>query len=256
MLIPLIIALLGCIIAGTWDLFTTDIPDEVSESMIVLGIFYWAIKSLQVESLKPLLISLTIGILFLLFGYILYKTGQWGGGDAKILASLGFLLPFFGNMQYFPLNLIINVFAVGSVYVIIYSLLLGISKNIFPKFFEDIPKISFVLSIILIISGFFIPNRELSILVVLFGFLILFWYYAKTIEKYIFTRRVHVSKVKVGDVLFSSKEWEGITKEELDKLKKGKKKYVKIKEGIRFGPVFFFALLFTILYGNLLFLIL
>ncbi len=251
MFIPLVIALIGCAIAGLWDLFTTDIPDEVSESMIIFGIFYWILKSLQLGTLKPLLMSLSVGIIFFLFGYVLYKTGQWGGGDAKLLAGIGFLVPFYGNMKYFPLHLVMNVFVVGAIYVILYSIVVGFVNNIWKKFYDEIPKTSLFASLLVIIVGLLIPNRFVSLSVGLLGFLIIFWYYAKTIEKHVFVKRIPTSKLKVGDVLFESKEWEGITKEELEKLRK--KKYVKIKEGVRFGPVFFFALLLTVLYGNVLF---
>ncbi len=256
MIIPLIIALLGCTIAGVWDLYTTDIPDEVSESMMIFGGFYWFIESLLIQNIKPFLISLSVGILFFAFGYILYKTGQWGGGDAKLLSGVGFLIPFYKGIPYFSLAFVINVFVVGAVYVIIYALILGAMKNVFPKFFKEIPKIPLLVSLILIISGLFIPSRITAVLTELTGILILFWYYAKTIENHIFKRRVRISDVKVGDVLLKSKEWEGITYDELKKLKRSKKKYVTIKEGVRFGPVFLFALIFTILYGNLIFLFL
>ncbi|MCS7106355.1 MAG: hypothetical protein NZ942_03500, partial [Candidatus Aenigmarchaeota archaeon] len=58
------------------------------------------------------------------------------------------------------------------------------------------------------------------------------------------------SKLKVGDVLAESKLWEGITQKDLIKIKKSGKKYVVIKEGVRFAPAFPLALLFTLYFGD------
>ncbi len=69
-------------------------------------------------------------------------------------------------------------------------------------------------------------------------------------------KRIPVSKLRVGDVLLSSKLWEGITEKELKRIKRSGKRYVRIKEGVRFGPAFPLALLFTIYFGDtILFLI-
>ena len=46
------------------------------------------------------------------------------------------------------------------------------------------------------------------------------------------------------------KIWEGITEKELKKIKKSGKKFIWIKEGVRFAPAFPLALLFTILVGD------
>ncbi len=250
MFIPIFLALLGSVIAGIWDLFTTDIPDEVTDSMIALGLFYWILESLKLGTIIPFSTSFIVGILFLAFGYILYKTGQWGGGDAKLLGAIGFLVPIF-NTTMFPLHFLTNVFVVGAVYTVLYAIIIGAMHGAITKFFKETPIYITLISVLIMISAFFFERVEGEI-IFLFGFLVLFFFYAKYIEKKVFVRRIPVSKLKVGDVLFSSKEWVGITEKELAKLKR--KKYVKIKEGIRFGIVFFLALTVTLLYGNVLFL--
>ncbi len=251
MIIPILIAIIGSTIAGIWDLFTTDIPDEVTDTMIIFGIFYWIFESLKLETPVPILMSAAIGFVFFIFGYAMYKTGQWGGGDAKLLVAIGVLLPFYKNAM-FPLAFLINVFVVGALYTIIYSIIIGIWTNSIAKFFRETPRFVEFLSLAMMILAIFLPKQP-GIIVFLTGFLLIFWYYAKFIEKNLFVKKIPASKLKVGDVLYASKEWVGITEEELRKLKKSKKT-VTIKEGIRFGPVFLFALLFTLIYGNLLFL--
>lgn len=252
MFIPIFLALLGSAVAGIWDLFTTDIPDEVTDSMIALGVFYWAVESLKLGTIVPLATSIAVGVLFLAFGYVLYKTGQWGGGDAKLLGAIGFLIPIF-KTSLFPLHFLTNVFVVGAVYTVLYAITVGLLYGSIAKFFKETPLYITLISIAIMVSAFFFERIEGEI-IFLFGFLVLFFFYAKYIEKNVFVRRIPVSKLKVGDVLLSSKEWVGITEKELTKIKR-KYKYVKVKEGVRFGIVFFFALIATFLYGNLLFLL-
>ena len=74
--------------------------------------------------------------------------------------------------------------------------------------------------------------------------------FARTVENVGFKRRIHISKLKLGDVLLDNKLWEGITEKELKKLKKSRKKFVWIKEGVRFAPTFPIALLFTLYFGD------
>jgi hypothetical protein len=44
--------------------------------------------------------------------------------------------------------------------------------------------------------------------------------------------------------------WEGITEKELEKIKKSGRKYIYIKEGVRFAPTFPLALIFTLWFGD------
>ena len=85
-----------------------------------------------------------------------------------------------------------------------------------------------------------------------FGFF-LFWKFAKTVENVGFKKKISVSKLREGDVLESSRIWEGITKEQLRKIKNSGKKYVKIKDGVRFAPSFSLALIFTYFQGDAIF---
>lgn len=80
--------------------------------------------------------------------------------------------------------------------------------------------------------------------------------FAKSVEEIGFRRKIPISKLRVGDMLDESRELEGITEKQLEKIKKSGKRVVVIKEGIRFGPAFPLALLFTLFFGDaILFLI-
>lgn len=266
-----VVALVGSTAAGLYDLKTTEIPDEVPYVMMGIGIIGNLIKSYLVWSYWPILLSMVVGLGFLGFGFFMYYTGQWGGGDAKILSAIGFLVPvlpqeFTTSMMFpFPLSFFFNVFLVGAVYMILYAIVLSlINRKIWSAFFEDLranAKMIVVLNVLLVVSlvAFGIAFAKyyqagmvifsVTIIVISSGFFLL-WKFVKTVENVGFKRKIPMSQLKVGDVPLDYKVWEGITEKELKKIKSSGKKYIWIKEGVRFAPAFPMALLFTILVGD------
>jgi len=275
-LIPLIVAFAGSIYAALWDLKTTEIPDEIPHAMIVFALLFYGIQSIIESNYWIFLNSLIYGGVIFALGFIMYYAGQWGGGDAKILAAIIFLLPVASTTLPFPLTYLLNVFIVGAGYMILYSFVLALmNRKIFSAFFVDVKKQKAVLALgsIALFATFAIINYSILVLlsypvnylslfrnslIPLFAAIGLFviWRFAKAVEDVGFKKKISLSKLKVGDVLIDSKIWEGITEKQLKKIKKSGKKFVWIKEGVRFAPTFPLALLFTLLYGDFLFLIL
>jgi len=270
-IILFVVALIGSTIAALFDLKTTEIPDEIPYVMMAVGIIGHLIKSYLVWSYWPFLLSMIVGLGFLGFGFFMYYIGQWGGGDAKILSAMGFLVPVlpqeFKTSLMFPLpvSFFFNVFLVGAAYMIVYALFLSIiNRKIWSVFFGDLKanaKMIVVLNILLIAFLFifgitFVKYYQadmilfsVMILVISSGFFLL-WKFVKTVENVGFKRKIPMSQLKVGDVPLDYKIWEGITEKELKKIKGSGKKYVWIKEGVRFAPAFPLALIFTILVGD------
>jgi len=218
---------------------------------------------------------MTFGVSFLAFGFFLYYTGQWGGGDAKILSSLGFLLPDFSlnkSVFPFPVSLLFNVFFLGTIYMIAYMIIFSIfNKRIFRTFLDDLRQfrrneiflmIAVMVSITLIliptfpIIGFFRTIYSFLGFFSLATFIYFLYKFVRIVERVGFRRKIKVSELKEGDVLEDSKIWEGLKKEEVERIKKSGKKYVTIKEGVRFAPVFFISLIFTISFGDFIFFVL
>jgi len=273
--ILIIVALVGSAIAGFVDLKTTEIPDEIPYIMMGVGIIAHIIESIVLSSYNPILYSAIAGFGFLLFGFFMYYTGQWGGGDAKLLSALGFLLPTlsskFSAKLFFPfsLSLFFNVFFIGAIYMIVYAIVLAfIEKKIWYTFVHELranSKILVILNVavfilligfgVLAIKHFFtisfldLLKIEIKIILLSIG-LFLVWRFSKTVEEVGFKKKIPVSHLKVGDVLLDSKLWEGLTKEQIKEIKKSGKKYVWIKEGVRFGLAFPLALIFTLLIGD------
>jgi len=256
MLEIILLLLIGLIIASLWDLKTTEVPDEIPYLLIIVGIFYWLIIGSASNDFTNLFYSLTIGSLLLAFGLLLYKLGKWGGADAWLLAAIGYTIPLHNN-QIFMAGFILNFLVVATAYTVIYTLIIGLmNRESFSYLREDLRRNYKI---------FFIPLAFLSFPVYLYSrgvfltsslipsvsifLLLIFWRFAVNIERKIFTRKISSSKIKEGDVL-EEMVWRGLTDQEVERIKKNRK-YVTIKEGIRFVPVFPITLVVTLIYGTL-----
>lgn len=274
-IILLLVAFIGSILASYFDLKTTEIPDKIPYVMMGIGIVGNLIKSYFIWSFWPFLLSVIIGFGFLGFGFVMYYTGQWGGGDAKLLSAIGFLLPNLPpeinvNLFFpFPLAYFFNVFLIGAGYIILYALAMSVkNKKIWSVFFKDLKAnvkiiglFSLALIVFLIVLGIIfvsyypvlmLKDAALFTATVAVSFIGLFvlWKFVKAVENIGFKKKIPISQLRVGDVPIDYKVWEGITEKDLKKIKKSGKKYIWIKEGVRFAPTFPMALLFTILIGD------
>jgi Flp pilus assembly protein protease CpaA len=263
-LLAIFIALAGTIIASYYDLKTTEIPDLLPIVMIIAGIVINALDFIFTKNFENLFLSLLNGILFAAIGFSMYFGGQWGGGDAFLLAAVGFLIPknfFIRNDLPFFFSYLTNLFFLGSIYMIIYSIFYALkNKKTIRNFKGQVKRFSWFflflfisfLAISFLFSYVFFNRIDivLSLLTpTLTCFLMLIWLFSKSVEKS-FIKKIPVSQLKVGDVLMESRRWDGITEKEIEKIRKSGKKYVYIKSGICFAPAFPIALIFTILYGN------
>lgn len=146
--IPLVTALVGTIVAAGWDLKTTEVPDEVFYAMFGIGIAYCLYQSYLAASLMPFFYPILFGGIMFAIGYTMYKLGQWGGADAFLLAIVAFLLPSvpaslgFGSSSQtffpFPFSYFINVFLIGTPYMLIYAAIIASrSRRVQQSFKRD-----------------------------------------------------------------------------------------------------------------------
>jgi Flp pilus assembly protein protease CpaA len=268
-LLLIAIALIGSFAAGLYDLKTSNIPDTLCILMIIAGLFLHSFYSFSTGDFSNLANSLLFGGIFLVFGLLMYHSGQWGGGDGELLIAIGFLLPKLTIVRtYFPfaISFFINSFFIGATYSIFYALILSyrnpfVSKNFFKSIKQPVLLISLTSFLILSVISFFYI-KYFSIIFFLTFILILFWKFSKSIEQG-FYKKILVSKLKVDDMLgedipklkIYKRFIKGLTKEEVKKIRKIKK-YVIVREGIRYGLVFPLTLLFTLLFGDFFFLLL
>ena len=208
----IIIALVGSIFCGLWDLKTSDIPDKICWLMISLGIGLHGLESYLIGSTAPLISSLTVGSIFLAFGIFMYYTGQWGGGDGELLTAIGFTLPTASVLTFFPFPVafFFNLVFLGAFYSVIYVIFLAKMPNVERKgleFYRNVPVKKLMKGDVI---GEDIP-------------------------------RLNIYKRKIR----------GLTEKEILKIRKIKKNVI-VREGIRYGPAFPLALAFTLYYGDLI----
>ncbi|MBU5537626.1 MAG: prepilin peptidase [Candidatus Aenigmatarchaeota archaeon] len=275
--IPLATALAGTTIAAIWDLKTTEVPDQLPYIMIAIALFFYSYQSIIEWSFWPIVNSLIYGLAFLGFGGFMYYIGQWGAADSWILAAIGFLLPvtsqgFESTILPFPLSYFINLFIIGAVYMLLYAFVFALRNRIvFSGFVTDL-KASVNILVIGFIGLFILFYAVgLNITKILYGsidftrafyislypvfsvsVLYLIWKFIKAVELYGFRKKIHISKLKVGDMLLSERKLVGITEEQIKHLKKSGKRYVDIRYGVPFAPAFPVALLITLFYGDLI----
>ncbi|MBR9675457.1 prepilin peptidase [Candidatus Woesearchaeota archaeon] len=265
------------ILASITDIKKREVPDWLSYSLISFGLIFNFVLFLNNNSLIPLLESLT-GLFFgFLLAALMFYTGQWGGGDAKILMGLGSLLgiPLNANelLGDFFLNFNINLFLAGGLYGVLWSVILLFKhKEDFVKKVKELStkKSVFItrrlflgMSASLIIISFFLEELRLSFLSLSVLTLLTFylWLYIKSIEQACMIKKVRPSNLVEGDWIakdfmingkfFVGPKDLGISKEKIGKLlayekKKKKNVFVMVKEGIPFIPSFLLAYLMTI----------
>jgi Flp pilus assembly protein protease CpaA len=274
--IPLLTAFFGSSLAAIFDLKTTEVPDEIPLSMILVAVTFYFFQSFFTQNFNLLLNSLMAGISLLAFGGIMYYFGQWGGADALILSAFGFLLPvipknFASTFFPFPLTYLINSFFVGAAYMLFYAFIFSIrNERIIKKFKQQLKAssrimLSFTLIIFVIFSiltyflklYFPLSLKSLLFIPLLTAFLTLsifiIFKFTKCVEDFGFKRKIPISELKVGDVLLEFKQFRGIKPNEIMKIRRSGKKYVWIKEGVRYAPVFPLTLILTLYLGDLIF---
>jgi Flp pilus assembly protein protease CpaA len=275
----IIIAFLALAIASYTDIKTLEVPDWLSYSLIAIGVGGNLIYSIFYSDFSFILKSLLGLIAAFAIGMLMFYTGQWGGGDSKVLFGLGALLGLEYPLQFglFP-KFLINMLFAGGAYGIIWIIAMAIknkkklAKSLVKEFKEKkaarIRLYSGVASVAALIVIYFLPSFmppqakiTMVILVCFLYFMNYLFVFVRTVERVAMIKMVAPEKLTEGDWIvdvikikgryIAGPKDLGIEKkkiEELIKLKKqGKISKVKVKYGIPFVPSFFIAFLFTIL---------
>jgi Flp pilus assembly protein protease CpaA len=235
----LIISGLAICIATIIDIKKREVPDTLTFSLIFLGLILGIVSSVFSLSFIPLVSS----IAGLIFGYIvgsaLFYTGQWGGGDAKMLMGLGALwgLPiitliregFLVNEIPALLLLFIGIFLAGLVYGLVVVFIKIICKfKTFSKAFYTISHqepynyvrwIIFSVGALCILGGLFFKVIEIQLLFAFLALCFILGYYlflsVKVVEKKLFIKEVPIETITEGEwvakeISISSKEESGV----------------------------------------------
>ncbi|MGY4884676.1 MAG: A24 family peptidase [Nanobdellota archaeon] len=252
----IILGLIWITFAVVQDLRKREIANWLNFSLAIFAIAFRFFYSLFQDQGFSFFFQGVIGLaVFFLIGNLLYYGKVFAGGDAKLMISLGAIIPFSDNFllninAVFTFLLLFLIF--GALYGIIIGLFLGIKnrERFIREFSSQFKKnkktfyISIILGIILLLLAFFeIIFLYLGILIFLSPYV---YFSAKSIDEACMVRKVSTKELTEGDWLYHNikvgrkiieARWSGISKEELFLLRK-KKKEVLIRQGIPFSPVF------------------
>jgi prepilin signal peptidase PulO-like enzyme (type II secretory pathway) len=283
-LIPYTLSFLALLIGSFTDLRTREVPDWVNLGLVgagfgvnlIFSVIYWKID---------FILASVIGFgVFFAIAWVMFYAGQWGGGDSKVLMGLGAMLGIdVLSKNFFLVQFLVNVVVIGALYGILWFLFLvfkngkkfsaSFRKNLKNKKIENTKKVIIVIFLILLAAGFVVQDTFLRLaffylaMVLIVTFYI--WVMAKSVQescmlKYVIPKQLTegdwiAKDIKINNKYITGPKDLGVTKRQISKLiafyNKGKIRKVQIKEGIPFVPSFFIAFVATLIYGNLLLLL-
>ncbi len=256
----IVLALIWVGAASIQDLKKREVPNWLNFSLIIFALgfrFFYSLFSGEFNFFYQGLIGFGI---FFIVGNILYYSRMFAGGDAKLMIAMGAVLPFskslLVNLNLYIWFILIFLF-VGSFYGIAWSFGLGI-KNFkkfrieFSKRLNSCKKIIFlIMAIGIILIGFGFIEKLFFYMGILIFVTPSFYLYAKSIDEVCMIKKVKTEELTEGDWLYQNikigkktikSKWDGLSKEEIKFLSKNKK-FVLIRQGIPFVPVFLISFL-------------
>lgn len=279
-----IIITIGLIIATITDIKKREVPDTLNYGLIILGLVMGIITGILGKTWEPI-ISAAIGLAVgYLIGALMFYTGQWGGGDAKMLMGMGSIIGIswtnitslwsgVGNIPLF-ITTIITIFIAGGIYGLFYTFILIIKKwKEFKIEFEKkrsekkiikIRKVILGISLITIIAMLFVDTFELKVMLGFMAIIIFCGQYliiiSKIVEKVCMIKTIPIRALTEGewiveDIIIDGKRIcgpkdLGITNKQIKELKKHNVRRIKIKEGIPFIPGFLLGYILIMVFGN------
>lgn len=261
----IVLGLIWLVFASIQDLKKREVANWLNFSLIIFALgfrFFYSLFNQNFNFLYQGLIGLGI---FFVIGNLLYYGRLFAGGDAKLMISLGAILPFseslFVNVKFFVLFLTLFLF-IGGFYGIVSSFFIS-AKN-FEKFRKEFIKqfeinktkiyIIMAFGLILMLFGF---KQNVFLFSGAFVFLLPYLYvYAKSVDESCMIQQIKVQKLREGDWLYKDvkigkkiikADWTGLSKKDLS-LIRSKSKAIWIREGIPFVPVFLISFIISLLF--------
>ncbi len=273
-----LIVLVALVIGTYTDFKTREVPDWLNYSLIFAGLGLRVIFSIIYADAHYIIEGLLGFGAFFLIALLMFYTGQWGGGDSKMVMGLGALLGLQLNIQTFLLGFFLNIILFGALFGLVFSMYLAIAnrksfiKSFNERFKEKRTQKWFVWggTLLLLLISLLVPFTIRIPIVVLAGILFISFYafiYLKAVEaacmiKWVEPEHLTEGDWVVNDVVVNKKRIcgpkdLGLEMSQIKKLialkKKGKVKKILIKYGIPFVPSFLIAFIVSYFWGNVVF---
>jgi len=267
----IIISLVMLVIATITDLRTLEVPDWLTYAGITLGLIIHIAYSIIDWTIWPAVNSaLGLGIAFAL-ACLMFYTGQWGGGDAKLLMALGALIGFDWSKFGFGASFLLNLVWMGAVWGVTYTLYLAVrnARNVrrtarallFSKPYAQASITSAIVAALsailaLILAPVQLELTVLAIVSITFPTLLIL---TKATELSAMHKWVTPAELVEGDWLVHSVKVGkkvihppkvGLEVEHIKELQKLKGQKICVKYGVPFVPAFLLAFLLTLQVGN------
>lgn len=246
---------------------------------MAIGVLISLTASIFLESIIPLYHSIAGLIVGYILGALMFYTGQWGGGDAKMLMAVGSFHGFaIGQLLSGSIPILLTIFLsfliVGSLYSILYALVLVLAnRKLISKMFHERykslhKKFFYVFSVVLSLSIILVlllvaPSFSRTTLLIFIVFILLsyvFLMFGKLVESSILIKTIPLSKVTVGDWIVEDVVLDGtrvcgpkdlgISQKQIRTLKDHDVKSLKVKYGIPFIPGFLLGYVTILIFGN------
>ena len=237
------IVLAGLVIGTITDFKKREVPDWLSYGMISTGIGLSILFSIIYGDYWFFVNSLVGFLVFLGIALLMFYTGQWGGGDSKVLMGMGALIGLdarvlkipllvnnrvyditqIGNIPNFLIAFFINMLFAGAAYGLLWSVFLIFKhrKGFYKEFKRVMGRIEYTrtrncllapLGIALILFLFKRDNLIVSLALSSFAFLfVLFYMFAcvKAVEKTCMIKSVKPGELTEGDWIVKDIKYKG-----------------------------------------------
>ncbi len=133
------LSVLVCVLGSFTDLKTREVPDWLNYAGIMIGLGVHTILGVMLWNSWFVLESvLGLGVAFGI-GVLMYYTGQWGGGDSKLLMAVGALLGFRPMVDNVFVAFLFWSVVGGAVYGLAWSVVLMLqNRHQFVKAFKQV----------------------------------------------------------------------------------------------------------------------
>ncbi len=273
----LIIALIAAAIGSWTDIKTLEVPDWLNYSLIAAGLAGNLIYSIYYSDISYILQSLLGLAASVVLGLAMFYTGQWGGGDSKMLFGIGSLLGIsyafrIGAYVKFLANLLLFGAAYGILWVLVLSIrrrkkIIKRLKRYMKKYYKIRIAIFFAIALFLILimaSNIYLKEFFAYALLIMYGMIYLI-IYVKAVEDAAMIKEISPEKLTEGDWIaediFAGGKYIagpkdlGIKKSQIKDLirlkEKGKINKIKVKYGMPFVPAFLISLAYTAFFKNI-----
>lgn len=259
------------------DLKTREVPDWANYAGIIAGLGVRLLWSVSNNDWGVFVAGVLGFVAFFLIGCAMFYSGQWGGGDSKLLMAMGALLGLDFSLDSPAVVFLLWSILSGAAYGSLWSFAIAIKnwKRFARQYVLLVRSLGWVngvaVGILVLGFAFAIIVDDVLLRVLLAGTAVLvpvlcyLTILVKAVEQCCMLKVYDVSQLTEGDWIARPVKVDGrlvcgpkdlgVTKKQIAMLKKLKVRQVLVREGIPFVPSFLVAFVMMLLFGNPLLLV-